>query len=127
MTGLYLAAITILIGALAVTLWGHDQQTIRANKAEGEADQAWQVADNALADLAAETRAHAVTKERLAIADLVNDTLVDDLRVAWGEPADDIDQAVQLANGPRHEAIVALIASNEAARFNADGADWGQP
>lgn len=104
MTGLYLAAITVLIGALAVTLWGHDQQTIRANQAEGDADQAWQVADNALADLAAETRAHAVTKERLAIAEVVTDTLAADLAEALR-----IDQDTTAAGTPIHDATVTSI------------------
>ena len=103
MSGLYLATITTLIGALAVTLWGFDQQTIRANRAEGDADQARQLADDAFIDLAAETRAHAATKERLAIAEVVTDTLAADLAEALR-----IDQD-QAAGTPIHDATITSI------------------
>lgn len=41
--------------------------------------------------------------------------------------AEHADEAVRIANAPAFARIADILAANEAARFDADGADWDEP
>lgn len=94
MTTLFLCVASIILGYLARS-WRIETAKTRAEK----------TADDALIDLAAETIAHAVTKERLAVAQIVCDTLAEDLAEAlFGVP-----QPASFSDTPEFDATVVSI------------------